>query len=399
MQTNTVEPPKPEPGPLADAAAGPLKLTVLDTLAAAEPYWRELEARAVLTPYQRFDWLAPLLAVHAPAGARLAIAVIHAGAAPIALLPLLIRRHAGVAVATLLGADLDGIGWMPVDPAAARLLTPAALQDLFLELRRQAAPLDLIVLHSQPRSWRGQDNPLLGFPHQPGPDHLYKGVLPADPGTKRLRNIQRGKRRLEEGFGPVVLRHADTPEEIDRVHAEFLVQRGKRFAEQGIANVFATDWVVAFFHAAARRGLGDAHPALRLHALYAGDQIVATSCGAYGGGHYSQYINSTTDGPAAKSSLMGLLVHQLTVELAADGIASIDMGLGDFDYKTDWTTAETVYDVVVPLTARGRLLAPLLRGWRRLKRAIKQNPRLFGLLRRARALILRRPRTEDRTAS
>jgi CelD/BcsL family acetyltransferase involved in cellulose biosynthesis len=373
----------------ADIAADELTVTVVTTMAAAEPHWRHLESEGVLTPYQRFDWLAPLLATGDYAD-RLAIAVIFDGARPVALLPLLIRSRFGIASAALLGADMGGVGWMPVARAAAPALTPPVLQRLLAEIGRQAGPLDLIILHSQPAKWSGVDNPLLAFPHQPAPDHFYCGLLSNGPGSKRLRNIMRGRRRLEEGFGPVALRRAETPEQVAAIHEVFLDQRRRRFEVQGISNVFGEERTVAFFRRAAEDGLGSDLPALRLHALYAGDEIVATSCGTFSAGHYSQYINSATDGPAAKSSLMGLLMHELTSELQADGITSLDMGIGDFDYKTDWTAPQTVYDSFVPLTVRGRLAAPLLRRLRGLRRAIKQNPKLFGLLRRLRAL-LRRP--------
>lgn len=369
----------------ADIEVDTLTVTVLTTMAAAEPHWRRLEACGVLTPYQRFDWLTPLLATGHYDG-RLAIAVILDGGRPIAILPLLIRSRFGIAHGTLLGADMGSVGWMPVLKSAAAALTPQVMQRLLEKVRRLAGPLDLIALNSQPGRWSDVDNPLLAFPHQAAPDHFYSGLLAKGPNSKRRRNIERGRRRLEEGFGAVSLRRAETLEQVAAVHDVFLEQRRRRFAKQGIANVFAEERVVAFFRRVAEAALGSEQPAMRLHALYAGNAIVATSCGTYGNGHYSQYINSTTDGPAAKSSLMGLLIHYLTSELAADGVTSIDMGLGDFDYKLDWTAPETVYDSFIPLTPRGYLLAPLLRRLRALKRSIKQNPRLFGLLRRARSL-------------
>lgn len=373
----------------ADIAADELSVSVLTTMAAAEPHWRRLEADGVLTPYQRFDWLAPLLATGDYPG-RLAIAVVFWGAVPVAILPLLVNARFGIAQATLLGADMGSVGWMPVARAAASALTPEVLQRLLVEVGQKAGPLDLIALHNLPRQWATINNPLLAYPHQPAPDPFYAGLLANGPNSKRVRNILRGRRRLEESFGPVALRRAETPEQVAAVHEVFLEQRRRRFSQQGIANVFEENRVIAFFKRAAIEGLDRDLPALRLHALYAGDAIVATSCGSYGNGHYSQYINSTTDGPAARSSLMGLLMHELTSELAGDGVTSIDMGLGEFEYKTDWTVSQTVYDSFIPLTRRGRLVAPLLARLRRLKRLIKQNPTLFGLIRRLRSL-LRRP--------
>ena len=48
-----------------------LRYDLFETLAAAEPVWRALEARDVFTPYQRFDWIAALLAARPLAKERL----------------------------------------------------------------------------------------------------------------------------------------------------------------------------------------------------------------------------------------------------------------------------------------------------------------------------------------
>jgi len=373
----------------------PLQVTVFASLEAAEETWRALERTAVLTPYQRFDWIKSLLESRTLGGRRCAIAVIHdAGGGPVALFPFAIVRRLGVRTARMIGTEVGNADWPVIERHAAARLTPAVLRQIFAEIGRQAGGLDMITLHNQPGSWLGLDNPLLAFPHQPGPDHFYFAPITASAAAdrlngKRIRNLQRGRRRLEEAMGTVVLRRAEGIEEIARVHAVFLEQRSTRFIQMGVRNVFAEPWFVDFFRRAAVTSLGSDRPALRFHALYAGETIVATSCGTCCGSHYSQYINSTASGPAARYSLMGVLMYDLVAELAAMGITSIDMGLGDFDYKTDWTDKHVVHDSVIAVTPVGRIAAPVVRGLRRLKREIKQNDKLFGLLKRLRALTLK----------
>lgn len=375
--------------------ADPLNVRVFDTLEASEALWRGLEKTAVLTPYQRYDWIKALLDTRGLGKARCAVAVIHAGERPIALFPFEISGRFGVRTAGIIGADIGNAGWLMMERGKAARLTPEALASIFAAIGKQAGGLDMVCLMSQPESWLGLPNPLLGLAHQPAPDHLY--VAPIGPGGagerlngKRLRNIHRGRRRLEEAMGPVVLRRAESIADIEKVHATFLEQRGARFAQMGVRNIFAEAWFVDFFKHAAATSLDSDRPALRFHALYAGDEIVATSCGTCAGTHYSQYINSTASGPAAKYSLMGILMHDLVAELAVMGITSIDMGLGDFDYKADWTDKQMVFDSIIPVTAAGNIAAPLVLGLRRLKRAIKQNDKLFGTLKRLRAMTLNR---------
>lgn len=374
-----------------DHAAVELSVTVLDSLAAAEPSWRALEEHGVLTPYQRYDWIAAFVAARGLEGGSMAIAVVSSRGRPVALLPLRITEGWGLSQAEPIGADSSNAGWMIVDPAVAPRLRQPELDAIFAGIGK-ATGADLVAIYNQPAEWQGLANPLLAFPHQAAPDHFYGGQLGLERlSANRIRNIQRGRRRLSETMGPVGLRQATTRQEVDVYHAAFQRQRDARFVEMGLGNVFAEDWFVRFFRAAAHKGLGARRPILRLHALHAGDEILATAFGTYSGSHYSQYINSTaTEGPAVKYSLISILLHELVEELQAEGITSIDIGLGDFPYKELWADKLAVHDSVIPLSGKGRLAAPLLLGLRRLKRIVKRNPSLFKLAKRLRALTLRR---------
>ena len=76
--------------------------------------------------------------------------------------------------------------------------------------------------------------------------------------------------------------------------------------------------------------------------------------------------------------MMGILVALLMDDLLSHGVTEFDMGLGDFPYKADWTKPETVFDAVIPLTARGRLAVGTIRVATRIRRLIKQNKRLWS---------------------
>lgn len=390
------------PTAMLDTAAPPLvrpsatagiqfRVSVYDGLAAAEPIWRRLESEAVLTPYQRYDWIEAWRAAGGSVG-RPMIVVIEAGGDPVALLPLEVGHRLGMQRATLIGADIGNADWMILRPDAAALLTPTLLAQLLREAGRMAGGVDLIALYDQPASWGGVDNPLLGFPHQAGPDHFHLGLINAAGSfdrfdAKRLSNLERRKRKLGEEFGPVALRAAETAEEVETVLAAFLEQRAARFEQMGIANIFAEPHFRRFFRDAAVAGLGAARPTMIVHGLYAGPTIVATAIGTFGGTHYSQYINATASGEAAKFRLIGILMHELFKDCAARGATSIDMGLGDFDYKADWTVKQPAYDGIIPLTVLGRIGGAAMLAARRAKRAIKQHDRLWSLAKALRARL------------
>lgn len=368
-----------------------LRVTVLDSIAAAEAPWKALEQTAIFTPYQSYDWVAHWHAARGAQG-RVAIVVLFEGEQPVALLPLEIRRSLGLRRAMIIGTSIGNSDWLMMTPEIAPVLAGGGVSRLLVDAARQAGGIDVLAFFDQPASWGGVDNPLLALPHQPGPNHFYFSARGAAANfdrfdDKRLANLERRRRKLAETMGPVVLRMAETAQEIDRVHAAFLEQRAARFAEQGIANIFAEEHFVRFMRQMAIDSLGSDRPSGAFHALYAGDTIIATSFGTFAGTHYSQYINATAAGDIAKFRLIGILMHDLFADCARRGTLSIDMGLGDFAYKTDWTEARTVHDGVIPLSPAGRLAAPVQLALRAIKRAIKQDPQVFDLYKRLRGLL------------
>lgn len=377
-------------------AAGPdLDFVLFDTMEAAEADWRALETGAVLTPYQRFDWIAALLASGADTASHMVIALIRERGRPVALLPLAIERRMGIARARLLGTQQSNSDWLLSLPGFHP--DPAALRALLQAIGRAAGGIDLLSLNDQPASWQDQPNIVLALAQAPAASHLYLATIGPTPApyidhrltTKRRGNIKRGMRRLEETYGPLrVVRIADQAM-LEAVHRAFLAQRGERFVEMGVHNIFAGRDFVALFQNLARQGFGQSRPALCAHALYAGEDILATCWGTMAGNHYSQYINSTASGPAARYSLSAILVAGLMDDLNAAGIVTFDMGLGDFDYKIEWTEPMAVYHSLVTLTARGQLAAAAIERRDALKRLVKQTPAFWTAAKWVRRQVFR----------
>ncbi|CAH1660064.1 Acetyltransf_6 domain-containing protein [Hyphomicrobiales bacterium] len=363
----------------------PIELQLFHSMQSVEGPWRTLEADGYLTPYQRFDFLRAYLATVPDERRAIAAVGFFVGQRPIALLPLAITRRFGVATAQLVGAELGGSGCLIMGRGADARVSDALLHRAFDLVRREIGRLDLVNLKNLPPTWLERQNPLLVLPHWRASDDLYS--LAIDEGTfarriraKRRANIERGRRRLKELFGPLAFRRAATSAELAAIHEAFLSQRGQRFARMGIDNVFAREEVVSFFLEASRQSFGAERPALCFHALYAGEEIVATACGTFCGSHYSMYINSTAPGRAARYSLTAILMQELMRELIACGVTSIDMGVGDFPYKLEWTNPVPLFDSVVGLSPLGHMLAPFIMARGMAKRLIKRNDRLWSIV-------------------
>lgn len=371
-----------------------LDFVLFDSLAAAQAEWRALEARAVLTPYQRYDWLAALIASGLETNTGVVIVLIRSAGVGVALLPLVVERRFGIASARILGTAQSNCDWLITLPEFAPNAT--SLRTLFARIG-QTVGIDLLTLLDQPAIWQGKTNAVLALGQSPAASNLYVATIGPTPvpyiehrlTTKRRSNIKRGARRLEELYGPVRAVRVNDVATLDAVHAAFLTQRGTRFEEMGVRNLFADPAFVRFFRQLAIEGFDSPRPALTLHALYAGDGILATCWGAMAGDHYSQYINSTSTGPAAKYSLMAVLVAEVMDDLTQSGILTFDMGLGDFDYKVEWTEPQPVFHSVIALTAKGRIAARFLELRAALKRLIKQTPALWNAAKWLRGQLLR----------
>ena len=377
------------------AASGLFEFEIFTDMASAEAEWRTLERSAVMTPYQRFDWVEGLLAAGLESADGLVVAAIRQDGRTTALLPLVIRRRWGVRVAAMVGTEVSNSDWLMAHPDF-RIDAPALLH-LLRQICAAAGGADLVTMFNQPAQWQGVDNPMLALGRVPGASNFYMATIGPTPvpyiehrlSTKRRSNIKRGMRRLVENHGTLRAVRVNDAETLALAHRVFLEQRGARFGEMGVRNVFADPPFVRLFKDLAARGFGQERPAFCLHVLYAGDEIVATCWGAMAGDHYSQYINSTSSGPAAQYSLMAILNGMVMDDLTQAGIVTMDMGLGDFGYKTEWTEAVPVYHSVIPLTLRGRLAAGVLSLRASIKRQIKQTPWLWDTAKKVRQTLHR----------
>lgn len=382
--------------------SSPFTITLFPSLAEAEPVWRQLEETATLTPYQRFDWLKGLIAAGAEPDGKKALALIERDGAALAILPLLVRNKAFYREARFLGSEQSNSDWMIMAPGFSP--SPDEIMMILRDVAEKAGGFDIVLLQNQPPRWAGRENPFLQLPHAPGASHLYTTTIGGTPlpyvdtriPAKHRGNLRRGRRRLEENFGPVKLVRVNDAETLAKAHTVFLEQRSARFDEMGVDNVFATPMFRTLFLEASRQSFGMARPIMMCHALYTGDEIIATVWGTTAGDHYSLYINSTTTGPASRVSLMGILIADLMDDLVSSGFQTFDLGLGDFAYKREWCEAQEAYHGVLPLTTKGNAAAYALRQRAALKRRVKQDPKLWALATNVRKTLFRlRGRKED----
>ena len=125
-------------------------------------------------------------------------------------------------------------------------------------------------------------------------------------------------------------------------------------------------------------------PGIELHALYAGERIVATYGGAAQGGRWSGMFNSfDADEDIARSSPGELLLMNIIDSCCARGLRDFDLGVGEARYKAALCDQPIpLFDAALGFGLTGRSAAALILGKQALKRRIKRDPRLMALARR-----------------
>jgi CelD/BcsL family acetyltransferase involved in cellulose biosynthesis len=369
------------------------RIEVLRDLAAAEPLWNRLAASGALTtPYQRFEWAAQWYR-HvglARKAAPLIVVGFDDGDAPHFLLPLILERRHGAAIAAYFGGSHSNLN-MPVFTAAvAADLTPDRLARMLREIAA-AHGVDLFALVGQPPVWQGLANPFAALPFQRSADDVYFGTLPPDhPTPRRLPSGLRKKERQLTRMPGFRYSVATTAAEVDRVLAFFRAHKAVRFGTQGIHNVFEDDGVMEFIADACHDGLAAGRPVIELHALEAGGDVLAIVGGVHDETRFSVMFNSITTSPYARKSPGIILTWHVIANCGARGLMTFDLGAGRADFKTHFCSGgERRFDCYVPFSLRGRALALAFGTSNAVKRMLKTNDTLMNAF----AAVRRRAQT------
>ncbi len=349
-------------------------------LAAAREAWDELSATA--GAYQTYDFAEACAQAF---GRRLAIVVARdAAGRPVALLPLRLTRLGPLTLAGFLGGSWanyhlglfrPGVSWAAEDVAA--LLREAGAR----------ARADLFAFLNQPSRWEGLDNPLALMPHAPGPNPAFASALPRSLGdwldarfSRASQKKLRKKARKLEAFGPVSHVRAETPEAAARFLAAFLAHKAAQALARRARDPFAQPQARDLLSRLA------ASEAMEMHALLAGERIVATF-GALAGGRRLSGLVVSYDGD--KEVAAGSPGEWLLIEVVRDAIArgfqTFDLGVGESRYKREiCEIEERLFDTAFGVTPLGRAAAAAYLGGRKAMGAIKRRPRLFRWLQRLR---------------
>jgi CelD/BcsL family acetyltransferase involved in cellulose biosynthesis len=370
------------------------KVEVHRTLDAIEADWAELEVLASASIYQTRAFVMPWLETLSAARkiTPLFIAAKDTFGRTIALLCLGVRSYGWFRVASFLGGRESNFNFGLFRPGT--YFNAADLRALLREATKAAgkdAP-DVFVLKNQPYEWNGTRNPFASLQHRPSPSAAYATELGSDAAaflkSKLSKDTQKKLRKKEARLaemGSLELITGEDPESARLILDAFFFEKIRRCEEKAITSDFAAPSMRSFFEHLCRQGSAPANRWLELYGLALGGRIIATYIGAAHGGRFSAMVNSFDSDPEiAKSSPGDLLLMKLVAAQCAGGRTGFDLGIGEARYKMAYCDIKVpLFDIVVPLGAKGYAVAARQAICSRLKTAIKERPQVFAALRQA----------------
>jgi CelD/BcsL family acetyltransferase involved in cellulose biosynthesis len=348
------------------------------------PEWEMLQAAGTASAYQSWAFHKAWLAGSDAAGEPRPVFAVLRDQADMcrAILPLLITggplrigRYPGGKHVNF-NLPLSSPGFLPAEPGALLALVKSI---------GRAAGADVLALSNQPETWNGRPHPFAALGGQPSPSFAYKMALEAD--SERLikaqmsqdarHKLRRKLNRLKD-MGELRFARAQTPLETRQVLDAFLAQKHARMAAMGLPDPFREPGIEAFL----RAGTSSENAAIQLFGLWIGERVVATYGAAVDERRFSGMFTSfdAADDVYRWSPGEHMLLW-LIEEHCRLGLSTFDLGIGEARYKAQFCDEEErLFDLHIPITAKGHLAKGVMHAAGAAKRRLKQNAHAMGAI-------------------
>lgn len=346
-------------------------------------------AKGIFAPAQSPEWVEAWVANCRP---DFFIATFRAEGLDVLSLALEVTASGPFRIARFMGGSHANGNFPAADPDWLRSpmgFTPALLAKA---IRRARPDVDMVSLERLAATQDGIANPLAAFPRSPSADPALASDLRAGfdallekMGGKRKRKKNRMQTRKFEAAGGFRRFQARTRDEVDALLGAFFSLKEERLRAKGIGNVFGAPAVRGFFRDLFSTASSQPNPAFVLHGLEIGGKLRAVTGSSRCGGRMIFEFGAIADDELASISPGEFLIFENIAEASSQGFAVYDFSVGDEPYKRTWCDLEVWhFDVMLPLTLKGRVYASGRRAAMRLKGAIKRNEVLWALVKKFR---------------
>ena len=307
------------------------------------------------------------------------------------LLPLEIVRKGPMQIAQFPGGSHANANFAASSDSICAMSPDILLTEVHNSVRALRPAIDAVLLERLLESLNSRTNALVQPDSSISPNVAlsfalaadFKDVLKDRNGAKKQKKMRQMQRRMDDRGGWRVFK-ANTADECTYVLDRFFKLKGERLKSMGLKDVFADPKVQSFFKSLYIGALGAAAPRYELHALEVGGDIAAVGGCTVNGKHFTVEFGGICSNDRQLSP-GDILYHLLIEQCCKRGFEVYDFGVGDEFYKRRWCDVETWHrDTYIPLTAKGRIAVGALKHIAAVKKSIKNNPKLFGLIKRLR---------------
>ncbi len=363
--------------------------------------WELFESTGLVCPYQRYDWISHWAYWHDSPESTSVFACAYVSGKPIAIIPLCISKTMAGTKCTWLGGSKINYS-TPILCQAFEELCPQNMFEQFSTalvsaLKERFAEIDLFEFRNQPVAFNGHRNPLVPMSTRPAISDSYRMKLQGnfdelfrERRSKRARRVLAKKRKnLQQDLGAVSLLKCNSRNEVDLILEAFFRQRDARFAEQGIKSKFSEPCLQGFVQDISRSNASSESRKrpFQFYALMAGDTVCATYGGVGAQGHFSCFINSMEPGNIGQYSPGEILLCDVIRDLCHAGYKTMDLGVGHARYKDAWCENDPLVDTLLPVSARGHVMATMQSSRLAVESMIKSSDNLWHLYKVSRARI------------
>ncbi len=310
------------------------------------------------------------------------------------LLPLEITRKGLITVAQMPGGSHANANFAPTSQAMGDVAPDQFLKEIQKAVRHVRPTVDAVLLERLQETLNGRVNPLVQLTSSISPNVAlsfalksdFKDVLKDRNGAKKQKKMRQMQRRMDDRGGWRIFK-ADDEAECIYVLDRFFKLKGERLKSMGLRDVFADTKVQSFFKSLYIGELGSPAPRYELHALEVGGDIAAVGGCTINGKQITVEFGGICSSDRQLSP-GDILYHLLIEQCCKRGFEIFDFGVGDEFYKRRWCDVETWHrDTFIPLTTKGRIAVSALRQIAAVKKSIKNNPKLFAIIKRVRGKV------------
>ncbi len=319
------------------------------------------------------------------------------GDGPILLVPLEVVSQSGAKIARYPGGSHANCNfpWLREEHG---VLGREAVQHLIEVIRKARPDIDALSLTRQLSELQGAANPLLTLGKAPNPNPVlaaslgggFDAVLDRANRKRKLKKHRQHSRRYEESGGWRIA-GPQNQAESDTVLDLYFAMKAQRFRKMGIRDPFADENVRNFFKAFFGEGLTKGRNLHELRFLEVGGTLRSIIGKLLGDTGPTVEFAAIAEDELTSASPGEFLFFEDISRSCDEGRSIYNFGIGDEPYKREWCDIElTIYDTLVPLSAKGKLFTALQSVRNAIAGSLKRNPRLWGLAKTLRSRFARR---------